>query len=70
MKTYIITATLSHESFGGYTHNDGHHQIEVKASSKQSAKNKAYKKFAPYEALINGVYTVIEYKKNKAKWGY
>ena len=31
LKTYIVTIALSHESFGGYDHNDGEETFEVKA---------------------------------------
>ena len=64
MKTYIVCANLTHESFGGYTHNDGSRQVEIKASSKKSAINKARKQFSPYDANITGVFTLVEFSKH------
>lgn len=40
LKTYIVTIGLSHESFGGYDHNDGEEKIEVKALNVTSAGKK------------------------------
>ena len=41
MKDYIVTVAYSHESFGGYDHNDGEEDFEVKAMNDDVAKRKA-----------------------------
>jgi len=43
MKTFIVTIQLSHESYNGYDHKDGHLNYEVKARNADSARNKAKK---------------------------
>ena len=44
MRKYSVTFDCFHESFGGYDQNDGEATHIVKASTRQSAINKAKKK--------------------------
>lgn len=41
MKTYFVTIKFSHESFGGFDHNDGQKDYTVRARDRESAKKKA-----------------------------
>lgn len=41
MKDYIVTVNFSHESYGGYDHNDGDEEFHVRARNEKSAKTKA-----------------------------
>ena len=43
MKKYKVTITLSHESFGGYDHNDGEKEYFVEARNWSSARKKVFK---------------------------
>jgi hypothetical protein len=62
MKTYVVQIQFSHESFGGYEHNDGSEQFEVTARNEKSARTKALKQARQqrrgYESRIISTYLV------------
>ena len=43
LKTYKVIVAISHESFGGYDHNDGTEEHTVKASNSEVVGRKALK---------------------------
>jgi hypothetical protein len=69
LKTYIVTVSLSHESYNGYDHNDGNEKYEVQAINKEVAGRKG-REMA--EKSCSGVYLVklkgVQNKTNENDW--